>query len=171
MKVLRSILWMLIFYATFAALELSWHWYMSTALPGAKTTRAIYGWQARQSMGVGHTPFVPGATDIFLPLFGLGVAAAFASRGVHWAFGLAYAMAATAEIFALLPLYERLTQSDYWHLQPRNFLAYCFFLIPVAGFALGGRASIRNELRKKGKLDGCQPGRSANHAGGKDGAK
>ena len=170
MKVLRSILWMLIFYATFASLELSWHWYMSTALPGAKTTRAIYGWQARQSMRVGHTPFVPGATDVFLPELAMGLAAGFASRRVHWAFGLAYAMAATAGILALLPIYEHLTQSNYWQLQLRNLQGYFFFLILVTAFALGGRANIRNGLRKKGKLDGCQPRRSADHAGGEDGA-
>ena len=177
MKVLRSILWMLIFFAIFAALELSWHWYMSTALPAAASMRALYGWGARRSLEIGHSAPVPTLVDMFFPVFVLGVAAGFASRWVHWAFALGYAVVAAAEIRALLPYYDHLIGgTGYWGQSlPDTLLGaipgYAFVLAPVAGFALGGRASISNELRKKGKLGGCQSGHDASAAGGESGAK
>ena len=174
MKVLRSILLMLIFFAAFASLELSFHWYMATALPGAQTTREFYSWNAHRSLEIGHSAPVPTLVDMLLPMAVLAIAAGFSSRHVHWGFALAYAVFITGGIFALLPSYARLVPPGYWHVWPiawGNLLGSFFLLIPASVFAVGTRASIRNELRKNGKLDGCQPGPSANHPGGKGGDK
>ena len=157
MREFRSVLFATACFAAFVSLEVGWHWYLSTRMPGAAGMHIFYAWQALESMRIRHDPPVPALIDVFFPVAALGIAGGLASSRVHWGFALAYAIAFSVGIVGLLPLYGHLVPPGYWHLHWGwgPVLGGCLFvLLPVTGGALTVRAGIRERRGRSAARNG-----------------